>query len=171
MSAGDDGDRPVTAAELAAVTTALEEIRQGQQELRDATTERERKEAKGDIADATDDLDEIARRLGIPRAQLDDSISAAKRSTRKEELRPILTELLDEIEAAKNEPKHDDDGNLLDADGNPIEDKDGNPIEPKAKTEPPKKDAPAKPKQDPPAGDTEPERPHWMERKIGDLVK
>lgn len=165
MSGTDDGDRPVTAAELAAVTGALDEIRAGMEELRAASTPQERRDAKADVADAEQDLDALAKRLGIPRGKLDESIRAAKQAERKEELRPIIAEILAEAEAAKADPPPDDTGDDPPKDDPPKAD-------PPKETDPPKADDPPKdpPKADPPK-DTEPVKPHWSERAVGDLVR
>jgi SMC interacting uncharacterized protein involved in chromosome segregation len=104
VSNGDDGDRPITAAEAADLRHALEEIQQAQDELREASTARERAEAQENVSDAREDLDALASRLGISRSALNESIAAAKKAEQKEELRPIIAELLEETKAQEPEP-------------------------------------------------------------------
>jgi hypothetical protein len=153
--AGDEnGDRPVTAAELVAVTAAIDDLRVAFDDQREASTAQERTEAAGDVAEARQDLDKLARELGIPRVKLDASIKAAKDAERKEELRPIIAELLAEeeerlrlgeetaaaeAEAAKKPLKEKKAGGASGA------------VEPVA--------------------DTEPVVEHWSERSVGELIK
>ena len=159
MAGDENGDRPVTAAELAAVTAALDEIRQAQDDLREASTQAERREAAGDVADAKQDLDKLAQALGIPRAKLDASIKAAKDAERKEELRPIIAELLAEEDERRAEEER--------AEQERLEAEAAGKKPPKEKKAGGANGAAA----DPVVGDTEPVRPHWSEKSIGDLVK
>lgn len=146
--AGGAGDAPITATQFAALTEGLDELRTAVGELRDARTPDERREAQDDVADARRDLDALAARVGIPRAQLDKAIADAKRAERKEELRPILAELLDELIPAGN-----DDG------GKPKPDDKGDGGKPK----PVKPDTPP---DTPPAGGG-----HWSERPLRELIR
>jgi hypothetical protein len=92
MADGDENE-PVTRAEF---TSALEELRQATQELRDARTPEERQEARSDIGDAEDELTKAAKALGLSRDQLAKAASDARTAQRREELRPLVAELWDE---------------------------------------------------------------------------
>lgn len=154
MAAGDGDDRPITAAEMAAVTAGLDELRQAMDDLRSASSEREKREARDEIADAREDLDALAKQLGVSRERLDSSIAAAKNAERKEELRPIIAELLSEAEeartAAANEPEPGPEPPAAEP----------KPSKPPAATAPP-----------PPPGDSEPARSHWSEKPVGSLIR
>jgi hypothetical protein len=142
----DNGERPVTTADLAALRSAFDGLADGLRELREASTASERREAQADVRDAREDLDELAGRLGISRKTLDASIAEARRAERKDELRPIIAELLAEAKTEEPEP------------------------EPKPK---PKKAQPKaeEPKSDEPVPDLEPMRPHWSEQTVGNLLR
>jgi hypothetical protein len=168
VSGVDDGDRPVTARELADLQSALDELRTATNELKDARTTEAKREARGDVADAEADLDKVAKSLGISREALERATKNARDAERKDELKPILRDLLKEIA--------DEDAASGDGDG------DGD--EGKGKTKPkPKPKAKAKDDGgdddsddgdgagDPPPGDEGPKRGHWSERSIGDLVR
>jgi hypothetical protein len=125
--------------------------------MRAATTPAARREAGEDVQDAKDDLDATARRLGVSREKLEESIAAARKAERKEELREPLRELLDELRAA-DEAKNDD------GDG-----------EPPAKRKPAKRKPPAADAggddPDPPHVDDPPMREHWSERGVGAMLR
>lgn len=128
----------------------MDELRQAFQDLKDASTPAERREAREDADEAEQDLAATAKRLGVSRKTLEDSIQAARRAERKDELRPILAELLAE---AKEEPA-------------PVDEE----PETKEEPEPPASVKPvAKPRVVAP--DTEPVKPHWSESRVGDLVR
>lgn len=159
MSTNGD-DAPVTAADLRELRDALEDLRSSQQELRDASNANDKRSARRDVQDAREDLDELAQRLGISRATLDGSIAAAKNAERKDELRPIIVEILSEL----NDGAGDDDDPP--ADDDPADDDD-----PPADDDPAADDDPPAPKQRKPKPDTEPVKPHWAERGVGELLK
>lgn len=140
-------ERPLTAADLAPFTQGLEELRGAVQELREARTPEERREAREDAEDAEESLEKTARRLGVSRAKLEESIKAARAAERKEELRPIMVELLEELKGdAEPEPK------------------------PKPKPKP-KAGANGRRETGEPPGDTAPVKEHWAEKSIGNLVR
>lgn len=153
----DDGDRPVTAAELAAVTGALDEIRTAMEEIRAASTTRERDDARDDLDDANTDLAAAAKRLGISPDALAKAARDAKSAERREELRPIVADLLAEREAerlAAEETPEDDEGAADDK---------------KAKKKPAAR-IKAVPDAEPDE-DTEPKVEHWSERGVGNLIR
>lgn len=135
--------------DLADLRAGMDELRQALQDLKDASTPAERREAREDADEAEQDLAATAKRLGVSRKTLEDSIQAARRAERKDELRPILAELLAE---AKEEP--------------PVEEG----LKPEKEPVPPASVKPvAKPRVVAP--DTEPVKPHWSESRVGDLVR
>lgn len=147
--ADDDGAAPLTKADLADLYGGLDELRQRFDDLDEAQTEREKQGARADVADAKEDLETTAARLGVSKKTLEASIAAAKRAERKDELKPLLVELLDELKADADDP---DDGG--DPDPDPAAAKNGK----------------AKAAADPPI-DTPPVKPHWSERNAGELVR
>jgi DNA repair exonuclease SbcCD ATPase subunit len=153
VSANENGDRdrPLTAADLAPLSEALNELREQYAELREAETPTEKREVREEIADTRDDLETLARRLGVPRKTLEESIGAAKRAERREELKPILAELLEEEREREQ-----------------VAAEEGEPPKPRRKPKP-KPDEPAG--DEPPVADTEPVKPHWSEASIGELVR
>lgn len=160
MAGDDDADRPLTAADLKPLADGLDALRQRFEDLDDADTPAQRREAQGDLDDAEEDLEAMAKRLGIPRKTLNESIAAARRAERKEELRPVLAELLEELKAAGDPkpPAGGDDDDDDDADGDDTDD-DADP--PKAKPKPRRQ----------PEVDSQPPAEHWMERGIGSLLR
>ena len=133
--------------DAAAVRRELADLRAAYQRLQEASTAREKEEAREDVAEAKEDLDEIARKAGVSRGAIEKAIADAKRAERKEELRPIMEELLSELVA------------------------DDEDEEPAAEEEPEAKAKPAveKPKAPPP--DSGPVVPHWSERGISELLR
>lgn len=161
MSNADDGDRPATAAELADLRTALDELREAEERRREADTVREREAAAGDAADARADLDAAAKSLGISREVLERAARDAKTATQREELKPILRDVLAEL---RDEEAAAESQRLADEQAAKDEKK------PKSKAKDDKsKDEPPVP--DPPIVDDEPTREHWSERTVGNLVK
>lgn len=164
MSGTVDGDRPVTAAELADLRAAVEALQAENEELRNASTERERLEARKGVGEAEADLDAVARSLGISREALDRAANEAKTAERKEELRPILKDLYAEIREEETQAEAqrlaDEQAAAEAAKGKPKGDK-------------PAKDAkPDKPESDElPPPDDGPTAEHWGERKIGSLLR
>ncbi len=153
-----DQDDGVTRADLAELAGSLGELRQAFEDLRTATTAGERSSAREDVADVREDLDETAARLGISRATLDKSIKAAKDADRKEELRPILKELWDELRAADADDDSDDDD------------------KPAPKKRKPRARAASSSTDDDtddaqPVVDTDPVREHWSERGVGGMLR
>lgn len=133
--------------EVGELRQGLADLREAYEELREATTARDRDEATADIKDARADLDKIAAATGVSRKAIEHAMAEAKRAERKDELRPILAELLEEMKPEEPEPKPDDDS-----------------------TAPPKppKEPPAPPVE--PEPDTAPRGEHWSERRVSELL-
>lgn len=152
------GDEPVTRAEFLALG---EELRQSFAELREARTSAERREAKADVDDAEDAFERAARQLGISSDSLRKAAQAARKDERREELRPILAELLEEERErqreadeeakrkAKGRPRKDDGKSKSAKDDDDTGDGDG----------------------DEPAGDSHPTAEHWGERRLSELLR
>lgn len=163
--ADEDRDEGITRAEFDELRSSLTGLSDAVRELREARTPDERREARQDVREAEEDLDATAKRLGVSRAKLEESIAAARKAERKEELREPLRELLEELRAES------DDG----------DDEDGDAGKPKPKPKPKAKRKPASSSSSSSgddgdddgagAGDTEPIVPHWTERGIGALLK
>lgn len=169
MAGDDDADRPLTAADLRPLTEGLDALRQRFDDLDDADTPAERRRARADVEDAEEDLEAMAKRLGIPQKTLAASIAAARNAERKEELRPILQELLDEAKAAADagaDPPDPDPDPDADADADP----DAGDAGDTGGTGRADRPAPTRARRQP-APDSEPVREHWMERGIGTLLK
>lgn len=124
-------------ADLAAALKAREE----------ADTAADTQAAHEDVQDARADLDTLAKELGIPVGKLREAADEAKKQARKDELRPLLLELLDEEMA---DPTAE----------SPAEDE---PAEDAAKDHPTEEPAPAE--------DSAPTQSHWSERSIGEILK
>lgn len=165
-----------SAADVAALAKGLTDLQAALEDLREAQTPRQRKDAADDVNDARGDLDAVAARLGITKEALTSAAAEAKKAKHKEELRPILVELLEEI----NNPDSDD--------GDPDDAGDGGdpppaPKPPKAKPAPkPKAKAapdpadggkpdPADKPDDAPPPDAGPVVDHWSDRSVGSLLK
>lgn len=134
--------------ELAELREAIGDLSTAFQEFRDAQTAKEQAAAKEDIREAKADLDQIAKESGISRASIEKAVAEARRAERKEELRPILEELLAEA-------KEGDDDNKTN----------GDVKEPKA-VKPPATPPPPKPNED-----EHPTHEHWSERKLSELLR
>lgn len=169
----DDDDQggvePISREELEELRTGLSELREAVQGLNTARTPDERRRAREDVYDAEEDLDATARRLGVSRAKLEESITAARKAERRDELRPILEELIAEREAAA--AAADDDG---DDDG---KGKGKGKGDDKGKGSTTRRRSSSSSSDDGGAGetepvvDTEPVVPHWSERGFGSLVR
>lgn len=147
-----------SADDLAALRRELAELQQGMRELREARTEPQRREARERVRDAEADLDQLARAAGVSRQALESAMAEAKRAERKEELRPIVLELL----AEANEPPPPGDG----ADGGAGEDDDaGKPAARKPKPAPQRREA-KPPPDEPPAPQS-----HWSDRRVSELMR
>lgn len=147
----------VTAADLADLRAGMDELRTAFQDLREASTPADRREARDDVDDAEQDLAATAKRLGVSRKTLEDSIQKAKQAERRDELRPILAELLAEAKENDTTPE-------------PGEEKDGaDDAAVPASTESAKPARSPRPRVTEP--DTEPVKPHWSESRVGDLVR
>ncbi len=156
MSAHEHEPPAVTADDIADLRQGLDDLAGAIGELRAAQTPAAKEEARDNIGDAEADLEDMARKLGVSRTRLDESIKAARQAERKEELLPIMRELLDDIQAAAD----DDD------------DDDPDP-EPKGKAK--RKRTPAPPNEPDPAppapADSEPAKPHWSESSVGGILR
>jgi CRISPR/Cas system CSM-associated protein Csm2 small subunit len=150
MSTPENGH--ASAAEVAELRAQLAEYKQALEDLRTAQTPKEKEEAREEIRETKADLDKLASDLGISRSALEHAASEARRAERKEELRPILMELLDEL-PDDDEPKSDDDASDLKA----AESSTAGPT-----PAPPSKKA--KP-------DSEPVIPHWSEKSVTEMLR
>lgn len=152
--------------ELAALKQEIAELKGSLQTLADAETEREKKAARADVAEAEDDVAEAAKRLGLKPDQYRSAIAAAKRAQFAEEygeeidkrVGTIVEKRLQEIIDAADEGDPDPDPTGKDG-------KDGKlkkppPPGPKAKEPPAAK----------PPGDEAPVKEHWSERSLGRMV-
>ena len=126
-------------ADLAAALKAREE----------ADTAADTQAAHEDVQEARADLDTLAKELGIPVGKLREAADEAKKQARKDELRPLLLELLDEEMA---DPTADEE--------QPAEDE---PAEEPTEDHPTEEPAPAE--------DSAPTQSHWSERSIGEILK
>lgn len=143
----------VTKADLA---SAMQEWREAMAELREATTPKEKEEARADVSDAREDLDALAQRMGISRGALERSMAEAKKAERREELGPIVQEM---IEAYMDSLPDDEDSGASKA-GDDGEEK--TPAAAHAKGQKPEQEPPKEPKKD----DSAPEHEHWSERTL-----
>jgi hypothetical protein len=149
--------------DVAALKLEVAELKASLQTLADAETEREKKSARADVAEAEDDVAEAAKRLGLKPDQYRSAIAAAKRAQFAEEygdeidkrvstiVEKRLQEIIDAAEEVEGEPPPA---------GEP---KGGKPAEPPKAKEPPA--APPKPE-----GDDPPVKEHWSERPLGRMV-
>jgi len=133
----------VSREEFGALSTAVTELREALDELREARTAPERREAQEGVRDARADLATVARELGLDPKRLQAAAEEAKLKDERERLRPLLIELLDEELAIEPEGEGKGEG---DGKGDP-------------KPEP-------KPK---PEGDSAPVHEHWSERPLSVL--
>ena len=137
----------VTKQEFAELQGAVRELADAVKAQQAATTAAEKKDAQEDVQEARADLDTLAKELGIPVGKLRDAAEEAKKQARKDELRPILLDLLDEVMA---DPP---------AEGEPTEE------EPAAEgEEEPATEEPA------PVEDSAPTQAHWSERSLGEIL-
>jgi transposase-like protein len=130
--------------DVAALRRELNELRTAHDALAAAQTPAEKHEAREDVAEAKADLSATAKTLGISPNLLGKAVADARKAERKEELRPILAELLEELADEDEEAE---------------------------KTEPENAPAPKAPKAEKPAPDSEPTHPHWSERPVGELLR
>lgn len=168
MTGHDGNDDTPTRAELAELRAGLDDLADSIADLRKASTPAQKHAAKADVADAEDDLEATARRLGVSKEKLQESITAAKKAERRDELKPILEELLDE---------------LLEPDDDAADDDDDTPAKKPAAKKPAKKPAAKKEPaddddaggagddDDKPAGDSGPLKPHWSEAPLGGILR
>ena len=163
MTGHDGNDDTPTRAELAELRQGLDDLADSIADLRKASTPAQKHAAKADVADAEDDLEATARRLGVSKEKLQESITAAKKAERRDELKPILEELLDEL----LEPDDDDAGD----DDTPA--KKPAAKKPAAKKEPDDDDDAGGAGDDDgkPAGDSGPLKPHWSEAPLGGILR
>lgn len=99
MSANDgDGGAPegVSRQEFTDLTSAVGELRDALTELREASTPAEKEEAKAEVREAKADLKTLAKEMGIDPKRLESAAAEARKQQTKEELRPLIIELLDE---------------------------------------------------------------------------
>lgn len=104
----DDAGEPISREEFSELAGAVTELRDAFRGLEAARTPAERSDAQEDVQDAEESLEQTAKRLGVSADTLRASVKAAKEAERKEELRPILVELLEELtkdDDAGDEPK------------------------------------------------------------------
>jgi len=151
--------------EVATLRQEIAELKSSLQTLADAETEREKKSARADVAEAEDDVAEAAKRLGLRPDQYRSAIAAAKRAQFSEEygeeidkrVSTIVEKRLQEIIDA-GEEEVDIDPESQAKGGKPAGPP---PPEPKAKPDekPPK-----------PTSDDAPVREHWSERPLGKMV-
>lgn len=164
--AEDNGDNGELSFDPREFRAALDELRQGQADLRDAVSSREREDAHEQIREAKADLDTLAREMGIPRTSLDKAIAEAKRSERREELRPIIDELLEERQTAEAEARKA---------AAAKEKKGGKGSEAKAGGRggalPSHTEGAGTASDDEQAGDEAPVHEHWSERRMSDVVR
>lgn len=164
-----DNDEPggvdsISRGEFQELADGLSELREAVQGLHAANSPAEKRDAKDDVADAEESLEQTARRLGVSRASLEKSIQAAKAAERKEELRGPLEELLQELGLSKPDPDDSDDG----------EGGDEKKAKAKAKARPRAAATRAAATGEPPApepDDTAPVKEHWSERGIGAMLR
>ena len=164
MTGHDGNDDTPTRAELAELRQGLDDLADSIADLRKASTPAQKHAAKADVADAEDDLEATARRLGVSKEKLQESITAAKKAERRDELKPILEELLDEL----LEPDDDDDDDTPAAPAKKPAAK-----KPAAKKEPDDDDDAGGAGDDDgkPAGDSGPLKPHWSEAPLGGILR
>lgn len=171
-SHADDDDRgePITREELAELRSGLETLSDAVRELREARTPAARTEARKDVDEAEEDLDATARRLGVSRAKLEESIAAARKAERKEELREPLRELLEELRAEHDDDDQaDDDGAGANGKKKPAAKK--KPAVRRAGSSSSSDDDAGSGGDDPPHVDDPPVREHWSERGIGSMIR
>ena len=165
MTGHDGNDDTPTRAELAELRQGLDDLADSIADLRKASTAGERKAARADVADAEDDLEATARRLGVSKEKLQESITAAKKAERRDELKPILEELLDELLEPDDDTGDDDDTPA------PAKKKPAAKKPAAAKKEPADDDAGDAGDDDGPLADSEPLKPHWSEAPLGGILR
>jgi hypothetical protein len=153
----------VTKADLA---EAMGEWRSAIDELKAASTPREKEEARAEVAEAREDLDALAQRMGISRETLERSMAEAKKAERRNELAPIVTELIEAYMDSLPDEDADSEGDGKGAKAGGSEKPGGNARSDPAKTG----DTPAQPPAKP-TPDTEPTAEHWSERAVSSLLR
>ena len=134
----------VTRDEFNALTKAVSDLTQAHKELAEARTADEREDAKDEIAEATADLDALAKELGISPKNLRAAADRARRDERKEELRPLLQELLAEELGDEEEEETPEDKSEETAAEEKTEDE---------------------------SEDTSPEQTHWSQKSLTDVLR
>jgi len=140
----------VTRKEFSELRAAVGELADALRARDEADTAAETQAAQADVKEARADLDTLAKELGIPVGKLRDAAEEAKKQVRKEELRPILLELLDE-------------------ELTPVEEEAPTDEEPSADEETETEAEPAE--EPPPVEDSAPTQAHWSERSLGEILK
>jgi transposase-like protein len=139
----DDNNAP-DPGDLASLRSELADYKKALDELKAASTPAEKEEAREDVEDAEADLGAVARKLGISPSALRKATADAKRAEQKENLRPIIQELLDELVGDDDEDE---------------------PEKPVAEEKPKRERAPKK------EADSAPVVTHWSDRSVMDLLR
>ena len=150
----------VTAQEAAELRQGLRDLQQAVQELREARSEPERRHARRQIESAEADLDSLARQSGISRQSLERAMTEARRAEQKEELRPIIQELLQE-ERDRAESGEPPGAKPAAGEGAPA------PPDDPGRRRQPRRQQPPPPDEPPGVHD----KPHWSQRSVSDWLK
>lgn len=90
----------VTPDALAGMQRQMTELAEAVRELKEASTPKEKQEAKKDVDEASSALEAYARAHGVSVEDAEEAINKIKRDHRKSEMREILEEIFQEDEAA-----------------------------------------------------------------------
>lgn len=125
-----------------------------------ASTASERQDAREDVADAEADVIAAAKRAGLKPEQVTRALAEAKRAAFREEHGEEISAMIrTELEALMKEAEEKE---AEAATENEVPD-DEKPKAPKAKAE--------KPEKVEPGPDAAPERPHWSEKSIAEMLR
>lgn len=125
-----------------------------------ASTASERQDAREDVADAEADVIAAAKRAGLKPEQVTRALAEAKRAAFREEHGEEISAMIrTELEALMKEAEEKEVGATSKDEASEKQEK---------AEKPPKEEKPEKLEPEP---DVAPERPHWSEKKIGELIR
>lgn len=136
------------------------ELRGAVADLSKAKTPEEKQEARADVREAEADLKTLASKHGISESAMREAVDAAKKQERLSELRPLVAEIIAEIDS-EDDDEEDGDDKTDDDDAKGKGAKDDTTDD----------DAGEGKKPPPVEKDTEPVQPHWAERSVGELLR
>lgn len=132
------------------------ELRAAVEALRTAQSPAERREARSDVDEAEAAFEQYARAMGISVSDAHDAIEKIKETRRKEELRGVVREIMDELLEAEDPSGPDPNADPADPQADP-----NDPPADELKVKREKK--PVKKEDSPPSGGAS---GHWLDRKL-----